>query len=156
MRPATTIRPQLKRVVAAFVAAPLGGAAAIAVIAFSLVAIGGSPEMAPFVAGQLFALAAIIGYAVALILGIPGFLLLRRFGWVRRAHWVLLCASLGAVAGGIWPVFALIAGYPGSPLGLIGVFILPGMLLGVASGLVFAWVIKVEPPRTQDIAATFD
>jgi hypothetical protein len=146
----------MRRVVAAFLAAPLGGAGAVAVVAFVLATASGSFDIAPFIATELFALASILGYAVAVVLGIPGYLLFRRFGWIRRAHWVVLCASLGAIAGGIWPLVALMFGYPDNPFTLIGVFVVPGSLLGAISGLVFAWIIKIELPRAEDIAETFD
>jgi hypothetical protein len=151
-------RPRLKNVVAAFAAAPLGGAGAMAAIGWLVSAFSYGPNaVATEAAVLLFIFFSILGYAVALVLGIPGYLLFRRMAWVRRAHWVLLCAILGAAAGSIWPVVALLARIAvGNPAASIGGFTVAGALVGTVSGFVFAWVIKIEAPRADEIAATFD
>jgi hypothetical protein len=147
----------MKRVVAAFLAAPLGAAALVALITLVLTSLDGFYAEAVGFAGSFFALAAILGYGVAVVLGIPGYLIFRRFGWIRRAHWFLLCAALGGVAGAAWPLGAVLAGIaPDNPLPLIGGFVGAGLLLGAAAGLVFAFIIRIAPPRPEDIAATFD
>jgi hypothetical protein len=150
---------RMKRVVAAFAAAPLGAAAAVAAIAF-VATLEAPLDVAATIAATAFAFTAIIGYAVAVVLGIPGYLFFRHLGWVRRAHWILLCAGLGGFAGAIWPLLEFTGGQGiGSPTlygAIVGGFILTGALLGAVSGLVFSLVIKLQPPRPDEIAATFD
>jgi hypothetical protein len=159
MPPATRHRPRLRRVVLAFIAAPLGSAATVAVI-FIAAGLGESLELAATIAAFGFGLTAIIGYAVAVILGIPGYLFLRRRGWVRRAHWILLCTALGGVGGAIWPLLGLIGAPPAEPVSLytaiVGGFVLTGGVLGAVAGLVFSLVIKLDPPTPEEIAASFD
>jgi hypothetical protein len=155
-------RLRLKKVVAAFAVAPLGGAGAVAAIGWfiGMFSLGLSADVGAVVAETafvLFVIFSILGYAVAIILGIPGYLIFRRMAWVRRAHWVLLCAILGAIAGSIWPVVALLAQLGiNNPTTSIGGMTVAGALVGTVSGLVFAWIIKVEAPRADEIAATFD
>lgn len=143
----------------AFIAAPLGSAAAVA-ITFIATTLGESSELAATIAALAFALTAITGYAVAVVLGIPGCWLFRRLGWVRRAHWILLCTGLGGIGGAVWPLLALAGGQPVESLALygavVGGFMLTGALLGAISGLVFSLVIKLDPPTPDEIAATFD
>ena len=151
-------KPRLKNVVAAFAAAPLGGAGVTAAIGWILGAFMYGPNVAATEGAiPLFILFSILGYAVAIVLGIPSYLLFRRLGWIRRAHWVLLCAVLGGAAGAVWPVMALLGRLEvGDPLASIGGFAVAGVLVGTVSGFVFAWVIKIEGPRADEIAATFD
>ena len=148
----------MRNVVAAFAAAPLGGAGATAAIGWLVGLFSfGLNAVAAEAAALLFIVFSILGYAVAIVLGIPGYLLFRRMAWVRRAHWVLLCAILGAAAGSIWPVVALLTRIDvGDPTASIGGFAIAGALVGTVSGFVFAWIIRIEPPRAEEIAATFD
>jgi hypothetical protein len=151
----------LRNVVAAFAAAPLGGAGVTAAIGWlvGLFSLGLNAALAAEAAAPLFIVFSILGYVVAIVLGIPGYLLFRRMAWIRRAHWVLLCAVLGAAAGSIWPVVALVTRIDidiSYPLAAIGGFAVAGALVGTVSGFVFAWVIKIEAPRADEIAATFD
>jgi hypothetical protein len=159
MPPAIPHRPRLRRVVLAFLAAPLGSAAVLAVTVIATT-LGESLEVSATITALAFGFTAIFGYAVAVVLGIPGYLLFRRRGWVRRAHWILLCAGLGGVAGAIWPLLRLAGGEPVESLALytaiVGGFVLAGALLGAVSGLVFSLVIKLAPPKPEEIAATFD
>ena len=150
-------RPRLKNVVAAFAAAPLGGAGAIAAFTFLAVLLGGPADLAVGAAVGLFILTLILGYVVAVVLGIPGYLLFRRLGWISRAHWILLCAVLGSAAGAAWPVAVLLSrANTVDPLTSIGGLAVAGLLVGTVSGFVFAWVIKIEAPPADEIAATFD
>ncbi len=148
----------MRNVVAAFAAAPLGGAGVTAAIGWLIGLFSFGPNAAAAeAAALLFIFFSVLGYAVAIILGIPGYLLFRRMAWIRRAHWVLLCANLGALAGSIWPVVALLARIDVvNPAASIGGFAFAGALVGTVSGFVFAWIIKIEPPRADEIAATFD
>jgi hypothetical protein len=159
MPPAIPHRPRLRRVVLAFLAAPLGSAAVVAIITFVAI-LGDSRVAATTIAAYAFALTAIFGYAVAVVLGIPGYLFLRRRGWVRRAHWILLCAVLGGIAGGVEPLLGLAGSRPVESFALytavVGGFILTGALLGAVAGLVFSLVIKRDPPTPEEVAATFD
>jgi hypothetical protein len=159
MPSAISHRPRLRRVVLAFIAAPLGSAAAVGIVTI-LTGLGESLQLMAQIAVAGFTLTAIVGYAVAIILGIPGYLFLRHRGWVRRAHWVLLCTALGGVGGAIWPLLAFIGDpfFIAVPLytAIVGGFVLTGAVLGAVAGLVFSLVIKLDPPTADEVAATFD
>ncbi len=154
--PAATNRLRLGRVLAAFIAAPLAGAGAVAARALVTVALDSSFDLASTIAAKTLFFEAIRGYAVAALLGTPGYLLFRRMGWIRRAHWVLLWIFLGVIMGVTWPLLTQVSGGPSLPLILVGAFAVTGLLFGVASGLAFALIIKPRSPRPSEIAATFD
>jgi hypothetical protein len=148
----------LTRVVPAFAAAPPGGAILPFLAMLTLDIIGGGPSPhAVAYAGAVALVFAGFGYAAAIVLGIPGFLLFRRLGWVGRAQWIVLCAGVGSVAGALASA-ALFAGemLPGDILSTIGVFAVAGLFVGAASGLAFSLVIRFEPPDAKRIAAAFD
>ena len=135
-----------KNVLAAFALGPLGGAGLMAVIAFLGVLLrDGDGIGAGTVAAALFVLVSLLGYAVAIIAGIPGYLLFRRLGWIRRAHWIALGAVLGAVVAAIWPARVLLIN-PDVDYGFVALVAITfaGLFWGAASGLAFGWVIKVD------------
>jgi hypothetical protein len=137
----------LKNVITAFAVAPLGGAGVVAAIALVFgVLLAGWGRSAGGVVAMVFVLTAILGYAVGIVAGIPGYLLFRRLGWVCRAHWIALGAALGIVSGAIWPLRVLLLN-PDVTHGTaaLGALTIAGLLWGAASGLAFAWLIKVEP-----------
>jgi hypothetical protein len=145
-----------KNVLAAFAVAPLGGAALVAAITLIFGVFSGYWDNAGgAVAAMLFVLASIMGYAVEIIAGIPGYLLFRHLAWVRRVHWITLGAVLGAASAAIWPLRVLLLN-PDVDYGIAAVATLAfaGLLWGAASGLAFAWIIKVEPQRADEIAST--
>jgi hypothetical protein len=148
---------RLENVVAAFAVAPLGGALVVGLIGYLFGAImGGENIVGTIVAGGFLATAG-VGYAVAIILGIPGFLLFWRLRWTRGAHWVLLCAAVGAVTGAVAPlILTAFGGQLEEICQAAGVLLIAGAAVGKASGLLFARVIKVRQPAAADIAATFD
>ena len=145
-------------VVAAFAVAPLGGALLAAIVGFVLVLLADTGEMMGRVVGSAFLLTAAFGYAAAIVLGIPGFLLFRRMRWIRRAHWVLLCAAVGGIVGAAVPAAGvLLTGGEYERLWeAAGIFLIAGAVFGVASGLLFARTIKIKPPDADEIAATFE
>jgi len=146
----------MQNVVAAFAVAPLGGALLVAGVAL-LIALAVGPSAMSSVIGTAFALTAGMGYVAAVVLGIPGFLLFRSLRWIGRSHWVLLCAAIGAVTGAAMPAAATLVGDQGQRLwAAIGVFLVIGAVVGAASGLLFARMIKIKPPAPDEIAATFD
>jgi hypothetical protein len=147
----------MKQVFAAFAVAPLAGALLVTIIVFLFAALVGSASVMGSIVGIAFIVTAGHGYAAAIVLGIPGFLLFRCFGWIRQAHLVLLCASIGSATGAIWPAaFGVIGGEASRAWMALGVFLVAGALVGAVSGLLFARTIKVEPPSANEIAATFD
>jgi len=146
----------MENIVAAFAVAPLAGALLVAGAGF-LMALAVGPSAMTGVVGTAFALTAGIGYVAAVLLGIPGFLLFRHLRWVGRAHWVLLCAAVGAVTGAVTPVAVTLVGGDGERFWVTtGVFLVVGAVVGAASGLLFARTIKIKPPAPDEIAATFD
>ncbi|HZF34686.1 MAG TPA: hypothetical protein VE914_12875 [Candidatus Angelobacter sp.] len=151
-------RPRLTNVVAAFATAPLGGAGLVATIAFvAALSLGAPADGVINGVFTSFILIAILGYVAALVLGLPGYLVLRHRGWIRGAHWVLLCAGVGSAAGAVWPAVALLSRFQiGDPVASIGGFAAAGALVGAVSGFVFAKVIRIDAPRADEIAATFD
>jgi hypothetical protein len=147
----------MQHVVAAFAVAPLGGALFAAVVAFSVGVYVGPDILSGEIIASSFIVTAGVGYAAAVFLGIPGFLLFRRFRWIRASHWVLLCASIGAATGAAVPAAgALIGGATDDLWATLGGMLLAGALVGAASGLPFARIIKVAPPAADEIASTFD
>jgi hypothetical protein len=147
----------MQNVFAAFAVAPLGGALLVAVVGFLFALVVGSGDITGNVVGLAFIATALVGYAAAVVLGIPGFFLFRRLRWVRGAHWVVLCAVVGTVTGAIVPVVAMKTGGMAEEFwGALGVFLAAGAVIGAASGLLFARTIAIGPPRTDEIAATFD
>jgi hypothetical protein len=141
--------------VAAFAAAPLAGAGAVAAETFvSLAILDGSLDFAPRLAVKTLFFESIRAYSVAVILGVPGYLLFRRLGWIRRAHWVLLWAVLGIIGRGTWTLLGF--GFSDLLFMLMPTFTLSSLLFGVTAGLVFAFMIKAGSRRADEIAATFD
>jgi len=147
----------MENVFAAFAVAPLGGALLVAVVAFLFALVVGSGDITGNAVGLAFIATALVGYAAAIILGIPGFLLFRHLRWIRGAHWVLLCAAVGTVTGAIVPVAAMQAGGMAEDFwGAVGVFLAAGAVIGAASGLLFARTIAIGPPGPDEVAATLD
>jgi hypothetical protein len=143
-----------KNALAAFVAAPIGGAAvmaALALIFFGVFWRGWGAAGA--LAGMLFVLISIVGYLIEVFVGVPGYLLFRHFGWVRGTHWVVLGAVLGTVCGASWPLAVLLF-KPDVRYGIaaVGLFAFAGLLWGAASGLTFAWIIKDALPNANQSA----
>jgi hypothetical protein len=147
----------MKQVLIAFAAAPLASALlAAAGASFFAIATGGG-EATGVVAGVTFFMTAAIGYVAAVLLGIPGYLLFRRFGWIRASHWVFLCSSVGATTGAVGPALRVSAAGNTDAIWIVsGAFLAAGAMLGAAAGLSFARIIKIAPPRVDEIAATFD
>jgi hypothetical protein len=138
----------LKNVIAAFAVAPLGGAGVVAAITLIFgVFFAGWGEAAGGVAAMLFVLTSILGYAVGIVAGIPAYLFFRHFGWVCRVHWIALGAVLGTASAVVWPLRVLLLN-PDVTYGTAAVagLAVAGLLWGTASGVAFAWIIKVEPP----------
>ncbi len=139
----------LKNVLAGLAIAPLGGAGVVAAATLVLgIFLADWGKAAGGVAAMVFVLTSILGYAVSIVAGIPGYLLFRRLGWICRWHWIALGAGLGAVGAAIWPLRVLILN-PDVTHGTTALACLAigGLLWGATSGLAFAWVIKIEPPR---------
>lgn len=150
-------RPRLHRVVAAFAVAPLGGASFVAAVMLALALYLGRDAVPGQVVGLSFIVTAGVGYAVAVVLGIPGFLLFRRLRWIRGSHWVLLCATVGTAAGAALPVGGALFGNGREIIwAALGAMAAAGTLVGAASGLLFARTIRTAPPAAGEIAATFD
>jgi hypothetical protein len=140
---------RLKNVLAGFAIAPLGGAGVVAAatLVFGILLTDWG-NAAGGVAAMVFVLTSILGYAVGIVAGIPGYLLFCHLGWICRVHWIALGAGLGAVGAAIWPLWILILN-PDVTHGTAALACLAigGLLWGAVSGLAFAWVIKIEPPR---------
>jgi hypothetical protein len=147
----------MQNVVAAFAVAPLGGALLVGIVVFLMALVIDAGGVMGSVVGTAFLLTAAVGYAAAIVLGIPGFLLFRHLRWVRRAHWVLLCAAVGAITGAVMPAAMTLIGGDGERVWIaVGVFLVTGGVVGAAAGLLFARTIKIMPPAADEIAATFD
>jgi hypothetical protein len=160
-------------VVTAFAVSPLGGAAVLTVIAFALgetqTSIGGTPVATAVrayayvkIAFVFFVMNSIVWYLVSIIFGVPGYLLLRSRGWVRGGHRVLLFAVIGSVAAVVFLFPLWILGGTvdvHSPIAVIRTFVgltIVGLLAGTATGLIFAWITKVEAPSVDEVASTFE
>lgn len=155
-----------KRAIAGFFLAPLIVATAIACIVFALAAISGPGDFgrASFTSGLALLYAAAVGWALALIFGVPAYLLLKRLGivspWATIAvaaligallpwltHWALLDPSASVSINGCETVangVTTACGYRR----MVQNMILPG-LVGAIAGLVF-WLIYAGGWRLRD------
>ena len=142
-----------KNTIAAFVVAPIGGAAVAAAVALIVGVFLRGWAAAGAIAGMMFVVISIVGYLVEILVGVPGYLLFRHLGWVRRRHWIVLGAVLGTGSGAIWPLAVLLLN-PDVQHGVaaIAVLAIAGLVWGVASGLTFASIIKVVPPNGNNSA----
>jgi hypothetical protein len=141
---------KLKNALAACVAAPIGGAAVMTAVALFFGVYWRGWEAAGAFAGMLFVFILIVGYLVEIFVGVPGYLLLRHIGWVSQGHWVVLGAVLGTCSGAIWPVSVLLLN-PDVQYGIaaVALFAFAGLLWGVTSGLIFAWIIRDIPSNAN-------
>jgi hypothetical protein len=174
--------PKLKNAVVAFAIAPLGGAALLTVITlisgrwriptppgasvadFAQLALMMATRWSSLYRGG-FLTASVFCYLVSIILGIPGYLLFRRWRWVRRVHWVLLFAVIGSAPGAVIVPLATSVGLlhlngkievtDFIAVSIFGALAVVGLLAGTVSGLIFAWIIKVKPPNGEDVGSIF-
>jgi hypothetical protein len=109
--------------------------------------------VAVFFAGSLFS-----GYLAVIVLGVPGYLLLRRVGWVRRRWWFLLGIVMGCAAGAL--LMTMVYGHSNDAQAHPAYFVLGAAILVaplvVTTGLVFMWLIRRAGTNIDEIAATFD
>ena len=148
-------------ILVAFAISPLAASLVLALWFFVIAGIFGGPRggmgigkiTAVFFATSLF-----LGYVAAGIIGVPGYFLLRRMGWVRRRSWFLLGVTMETAAGGF--LFAI--GYNSTNNLLVhSIYFVAGAVLLIAppaltTGFVFMWLIRRAGPDVEKIAATFD
>jgi hypothetical protein len=109
-------------------------------------------------AAIMFVTSLLAAYLATAVLGVPGYLLFRRVGWVRRRHWFLLGTIVGYAAIGQILVVGLLASTQVRDqwaYGALGTVIL-GAPPALVMGLVFTWLIRRAGPDIDRIAATFD
>src|SRR5262245_16372675 len=152
-------RRKSSRVVIAFAAGP-PAAAAVTTMLFLLLGLAfeDDGEVLPLILGALFVGLLVLGYFVSMILGIPGYLLFRRMGWLARRHCFLLGAAIGILCGACFALTGLgRADGPDSQawnIILASVFI--AIVLAGVMGLVFALVIRPRRLNIDEVASTFD
>jgi hypothetical protein len=145
---------RVERALGAFAVAPIGSVAVmIAFVAFHRFSKGLSPPPPRMLLGI-----AIIFYPIPLILGIPGYFLLRRLGWIRRAHWILLFTATSCAVATVLPIVMpmLFSSRPDASSSMILGFGICGLLCGAVSGAIFAWVVRVQRPLKEAVATIFD
>jgi hypothetical protein len=88
-----------------------------------------------------------VSYCTAVVVGVPAFLVFRRFGWLSR-RWLVLGASV--VGGSIGLVVAYLFA-SSEPIGFVGTVLL-FHLFGAASGYAFWWLTcrAPNPPLNTD------
>jgi zinc transporter ZupT len=95
---------------------------------------------------------------VSIVVGIPVYLLFRRFGWSGRRHRFLLGAMIGSLSGALFALAGLIntrsAGSQVRDAVVAGAVI--GFVLAGVVGLIFAWLIRPTGSNVEEVAATFD
>ena len=150
-----------RRVIIAFAVSPLAASTTSAVWAFALGEFLGGFHNGFGVganAAMMFVLSLLAAYLAAAVLGVPGYLLFRRVGWVRRRHWFLLGTVIGYAAIGQILVVGILASAQVRDqwaYGALGTVIL-GAPSALVMGLVFTWLIRRTGPDIDRIAATFD
>jgi hypothetical protein len=109
-------------------------------------------------AAIMFVVSLLVAYPTAAVVGVPGYLLFHRVGWVRRLHWFLLGTVIGfAAIGAIVTIGLLASRLPRDQwvYGIVGTALFgapPALVMGGA----FAWLIRRAGPDVDKIAATFD
>lgn len=155
----TQRRRKSKRVVIAFATGPLAAAAATTMLFLLLgLVFEEDREVLALILGTLFVGLLILGYLLSFILGIPGYLLFRRMGWLARRHCFLLGAAIGILCGACVALTGLgPAREPGSQAR--NIMLAAGFIAIVqagVTGLVFALVIRPKRLNVDEVAATFD
>jgi len=148
-------------VIAAFAISPLAASAATSLCMFAVGHFVANPndEYGPgAVAAILFVISLLAGYLAAVVLGVPGYALFRRIGWVHRRHWFLLGTAIGCVSAAL----LVTAGYryghiaeSNAVSAVAGMAVLTAPL-PLVMGLVFTWQMGRAAPDIDRIAATFD
>jgi hypothetical protein len=146
-------------VIIAFAVTPLAASTVLAAWVFALGLLFKEPqdEMGALVA-IFFAASLFLGYLATIVLGLPGYLLFRRIGWVARRH----CFLLGAIVGFAEGALLLAVGILGNddllanPVAAIGGFALLTAPLVSVMGVLFAWLIRRSGFDIAKIASTFD
>jgi hypothetical protein len=109
-------------------------------------------------AAIMFVVSLLAAYSAAAVVGVPGYLLFRRVGWVRRLHWFLLGTVIGLAAIGLIITIGLLASR--LPRDQWGYAIVGTVLFGAPPALVmggvFTWLMRRAGPDIDKIAATFD
>jgi hypothetical protein len=150
-----------RRVIIAFAVSPLAASMTSAVWVFALGQFFGGFHNGFGVgvnAAIMFVMLLLAAYLAAAVLGVPGYLLFRRIGWVRRRHWFLLGTVIGyAAIGQILAVGILASAQVRDQweYGALGSVVL-GAPLALVMALVFTWLIRRTGPDIDRIAATFD
>jgi len=150
-----------RRVIIAFAVSPLAVSTTSAVWVFALGQFFGGLHNGFGVganAAMMFVMSLLATYLAAAVLGVPGYLLFRRVGWVRRRHWFLLGTVIGYAAIGQILVAGILASAQVRDqwaYGALGTAIL-GAPPALVMGLVFTWLIRRAGPDIDRIAATFD
>lgn len=147
------------RVVIAFAAGPAVASAMVAMFFLVLaLLLDAHRDALAFLVMGLFGGMLVLGYVVAIILGIPSYLLFRRWGWVGRRHWFLLGAVIGALSGALFMIVGLVN--PNSAESQARNVILAGIVVALvsagATGAMFAWLIRSRGSNLEEVAATFD
>jgi len=147
------------RVVIAFAAGPAVASVAVAVLFLVLgLLLDAHREALAILVGGLFGGMLVLGYVVAIILGIPSYLLFRRWGWIGRRHWFLLGAALGALSGALFMIVGLANpnGAESQARNVISAGVVVALVSAGATGAMFAWLIRSRGSNLDEVAATFD
>ena len=155
------MRRRTRPVIIAFAVSPLAASTASAVWVFGLGEFLGDFHNGLGVganAAIMFVVSLLVAYPTAAVVGVPGYLLFRRVGWVRRRHWFLLGTGISFAAIGVIVTIGLLASR--LPRDQWGYAIVGTVLFGAPPALVmggvFAWLIQRAGPDVDMIAATFD
>ena len=109
-------------------------------------------------AAIMFVVSLLATYLAVAVLGVPGYLLLRRVAWVRRWHWFLLGAVIGYAAIAQILAVGFIASSQAREQWAYSAT--GGVIFGappaLAMGLMLTWLIRRVGSDIDRIAATFD
>jgi len=152
-------RRKPSRVVIAFAAGPPAAAAATTILFLLLgLAFEDDGEVLALILGVLFVGLLVLGYLVSMIMGIPGYLLFRRRGWLARRHCFLLGAAIGILCGACFALTGLgqAGGHDSQASNIILASVFIAIVLAAVMGLVFALVIRPRRLNVDEVASTFD
>ncbi len=148
-----------RRVMAAFLYGPLVAAGVLALLVgvLGILLARAAGDVGKVVAAT-FVAASMFGYLAAGVLGVPGYWLFRRSGWIQRRHRLLLGGVVGGASGAFLSVAAVVfvMKTKSSSIGMIIVGSLLTVVAALCMGLVFRWLLPSGAREIEEIAARFD
>lgn len=136
---------QSSRVVIAFAPGPAVASVTVAILVLVLgLLLDAHRDGLAILVGGLLGGMLVLGYAAAIIVGIPSYLLFRRWGWIGRRHWFSLGAAIGVLPAALLMIMGLanLNGAESHAGNVISADVVIALVSAVATGSMFAWLIR--------------